>query len=96
MMSRDVRDVVQVAQSVTPRMTQSQEGGLDDKREDIACAVETGDKQCDGRDFAEATAPGMLGSAPSVINAKDERTSQTPAQMNGGAEKFHNPTTMIG
>jgi hypothetical protein len=85
--SRDVPDVVQVTQSATPRRTQSQKSGLNDKREDLACAMEIGNKQSDGRDFAEATVPGVLGSTPSVMNAKDERTSQTPAQMNGGDRK---------
>jgi hypothetical protein len=64
--SRDVPDIMQIAQSATPRMTQSQEGGLNDERESmmchnsgpelwhsaIACAMETGNKQSDGRDVA--------------------------------------------
>jgi hypothetical protein len=86
--SRDLPDVVQAGQSATPRMIQSQEGGLDDRREDLAFAMETGNEQSDGRDFVEATALGMLGSTPSVMNAKDEDATDAGTDERGVQKSF--------
>jgi hypothetical protein len=89
--SKYMPDVVEIAQSAPPRLPQSQESGLDDKMEDLACAMETGDKQSDGRDFAEAIAPGVLGSTPSDMGAKNEGAPQTPAQLDGGCGEVSQP-----
>jgi hypothetical protein len=73
------------------RRDMSQEDGIIDKQEDLACAIETGDEQSDGEDFAEATAPDRPGSTPSVKGAKDKGKPQTPAQMDEGRSKIPQP-----
>jgi hypothetical protein len=70
------------------RRDMPQDDGLNDKQENLACAIDPGDKQSDGGDFAEATAPGRPGSIPSVKGAQDKGTPQNPAQMNEGRSKI--------
>jgi hypothetical protein len=47
-----------------------QDDRLNDKQEDLACAIDQGDKHNDGGEIAEATAPGRPGSIPSTGNAR--------------------------
>jgi hypothetical protein len=73
------------------RRDMPQDDGLKDKQEDLACAIDAGDKQSDGGDFAEANAPGRSGSTPSVKSAKDKVTPQNPAQMDEGRSEIPQP-----
>jgi hypothetical protein len=47
-----------------------QDDRINDKQEDLACAIDQRDKQNDGGDVAKATAPGRPGFIPSTGNAR--------------------------